>query len=431
MEPKFKAMKPLLSIFLLALLFAVSCSSGNRIPPPPFKTNVPNPYNVDIDALDKGKSASMKTGAEQTNLYVPLLKGKRVGMVLNPTSIIGKKHIVDSLRALRLNIVKVFGPEHGFRGQASDGAKVQNDVDAKTGIQVISLYGSHNKPTPEDLKGIDIMVFDIQDVGARFYTYISTLHYLMEACAENNMELMILDRPNPNGSYIDGPILEEKHKSFIGMHPVPITHGMTIGEYAQMINGEGWLKNKVKCKLNIIKLANYTHSMPYTLPVKPSPNLNTQQSVLLYPSLCLFEGTVISQGRGTYFPFQVLGNPKLAGKYKFSFTPVGIAGMSESPLHQNEKCYGLDLRKYDAKSFVKTGRLNLQWLIEMYKAYPEKDKFFDHTLNKRMNNFNRLAGTESLKQQIIAGKTEQEIRNSWEPGLSQYKLARKKYLLYQ
>lgn len=424
-------MRLLILTTLISILFVSACSSGSHLPKPPIRTNVPNPYNVDIDAINKVKKAKLMTGAEQTSLYVPMLKGKRVGMVLNPTSIIGNKHSVDSLRSLGINIVKVFGPEHGFRGQASDGAKIQNDIDAKTGIPIISLYGTHTKPTPEDLKGIDIMIFDIQDVGARFYTYISTLHFLMEACAENNIELMILDRPNPNASYIDGPILEEKYKSFIGMHPVPITHGMTIGEYARMINGEGWLKNKVQCRLNIIKMANYTHTTPYTLPVKPSPNLNTQQSILLYPSLCLFEGTVISVGRGTHFPFQVLGNPKLVNKYKFSFTPVSIPGMSDAPLHQNEKCYGLDLRKYDTNHFFRTGRLNLQWLIEMYKAYPEKDKFFDHKLNKRMNNFDRLAGTESLKEQIIAGKTELEIRSSWEPSLSRYKLMRKKYLLYQ
>jgi len=371
------------------------------------------------------------TGAEQVNTYLPALKGKRIGMVLNQTSVIGNKHSVDSLRTLGVNIVKVFGPEHGFRGEASAGAKVTDNIDAKTGIPVISLYGTHYKPTPEDLKGIDLMVFDIQDVGARFYTYISTLHYLMEACAENNMELMILDRPNPNAFSIDGPILKEKHKSFIGMHPIPITHGMTIGEYAQMINGESWLKNKIQCKLNIIKMANYTHATPYKLPVKPSPNLNTQQSILLYPSLCLFEGTIISQGRGTYFPFQVLGSPKLSGKYTFNFTPVSIKGMSETPLHQNQKCYGLDLRKYDTSIFSKTGKINLQWLIDIYKAYPEKDKFFDYKQNAQINNFDRLAGTETLKAQVIAGKTEKEIRDSWEPELSQFKTMRKKYLLYQ
>ncbi|MFD2162906.1 exo-beta-N-acetylmuramidase NamZ domain-containing protein [Paradesertivirga mongoliensis] len=419
-------MRPYLLTFLLAVLFVSACSSGKRGSPPTTTTTNAGQQQVSREST----RIELITGAEQTAVYVPMLKGKRVGIVANPTSIIGPKHLVDTLRSLGVNIIKAFGPEHGFRGQASDGAKVQNDVDTRTGIPIISLYGSHTKPTPADLKGVDIMIFDIQDVGARFYTYISTLHLIMEACAENNVELMILDRPNPN-AYIDGPIREEKYKSFIGMHPIPITHGMTIGEYARMINGEGWLNNKIQCKLNIIKLQNYTHTKPYTLPVKPSPNLNTQQSILLYPSLCLFEGTVISVGRGTQMPFQILGNPKLEDKYKFSFTPVAIPGMSETPLHQNEKCYGLDLRNYDTSNFIKTGRLNLQWLIEMYKAYPEKDKFFDHTLNKRMNNFDRLAGTENLKKQIISGKSEDEIRRSWEPGLSQFKLMRKKYLLYQ
>ncbi|MEJ6979328.1 DUF1343 domain-containing protein [Pedobacter sp. P351] len=416
---------------LLSATFISACISGNPVPRPPFRTNIPNPYTVDIDAINNVKKAKLMTGAEQTTLYVPFLKGKRIGMVLNQTSIIGNKHSVDSLKNLGINIVKVFGPEHGFRGQASAGARVENNTDIRTGIPVISLYGSHYKPTTEDLKGIDLMVFDIQDVGARFYTYISTLHYLMEACAENNLELMILDRPNPNAFSIDGPILEEKYKSFIGMHPVPITHGMTIGEYAKMINGEGWLKNKIQCKLNIIKMANYTHLTEYTLPVKPSPNLNTQQSILLYPSLCLFEGTIISQGRGTYFPFQVLGSPKLKGKYTFNFKPVSIPGMSETPLHQNEICYGLDLRKYNTDNFLRSGRINLKWLIELYKTYPEKDKFFDYKQNKQINNFDRLAGTEGLKEQIISGKTEDEIRRSWEPSLSHYKLMRKKYLLYQ
>ncbi|MBC7915260.1 MAG: DUF1343 domain-containing protein [Pyrinomonadaceae bacterium] len=412
-------MKTLIVFLLLPVLMISSCGSGLRVLPP-----------SNTNAVEH-KTAKLLTGAEQTNLYLPLIKGKRVGMVCNQTSIIGKKHSVDSLKNLGVNIVKVFGPEHGFRGQASAGAKVNDNVDAKTGIPIISLYGTHYKPTPADLQGIDIMIFDIQDVGARFYTYISTLHYLMEACAENNLELLVLDRPNPTAFSVDGPILEEKHKSFIGMHPIPITHGLTIGEYAKMINGEGWLKNKIACTLRVIKMANYTHATPYTLSVKPSPNLNTQQSILLYPSLCLFEGTILSQGRGTYFPFQVLGGPKLSGKYSFSFTPQSIPGMSETPLHQNQKCYGLDLRKYNTNTFVKTGKINLNWLLELYKAYPEKDKFFDYKQNKQMNNIDRLAGTEKLKQQIVAGKTEQQIRASWEPGLSQFKLTRKKYLLYQ
>lgn len=413
---------------LLLLVFS-TCSSRGQIRT--LGNPIPNPKKVNVDAIDKPKvKGKILTGAEQTEKYVPLLKGKKVGMVINQTSIIGPRFSVDSLRSLGVNIVKIFGPEHGFRGQASAGAKVDNTVDSKTGIPVISLYGKHYKPTKEDLAGIDLMIFDIQDVGARFYTYISTLHYVMEACAENNVDLLVLDRPNPNGFYVDGPILEPKFKSFIGMHPVPIAHGMTMGEYAQMINGEGWLANSAKCSLTVIKVLNYSHTTPYTLPVKPSPNLNTQQSILLYPSLCLFEGTIISQGRGTHFPFQVLGSPLLKGKYKFTFTPVSIKGMSETPLHQNQKCYGLDLRKYNTNQFKKTGRLNLSWLIDLYNNYPEKEKFFDSSQSTQINSFDRLAGTATLKQQIIAGKSEDEIRLSWEPALSQYKLMRKRYLLY-
>ena len=371
-----------------------------------------------------------QTGADQVKEYLPILKNKKVGLVVNQTSVIAGEHSVDALRKLNVNIVKAFGPEHGFRGQASAGAKVQSGKDDKTGIPVISLYGSHTKPTKDDLSGLDILIFDIQDVGARFYTYISTLHYVMEACAENNLPLLILDRPNPNGFYVDGPILEEKYKSFIGMHPIPIVHGLTIAEYAQMINGEGWLKNSVKCKLQLIKMKGYIHSMPYMLPVKPSPNLNTQQSILLYPSLCLFEGTILSQGRGTYFPFQVLGAPALEGKYSFNFTPVSIPGMSESPLHMNKKCFGLDLRKYNTSIFKSTGKINLSWLIELYKAYPAKEKFFDFKQSPQMNNIDKLAGTDKLRLQIVAGKSEAEIRKSWEPGLSEFKEMRKKYLLY-
>ncbi|WP_256009289.1 exo-beta-N-acetylmuramidase NamZ family protein [Desertivirga xinjiangensis] len=380
-----------------------------------------------VTTAEIAPKAGFKTGADQTEQYLGYLKDKKVGMVVNQTSIIGNKLSVDSLKKLGVNITKVFGPEHGFRGQASAGAKVHSNIDPKTGIRVVSLYGSNYKPSKEDLQNVDLVVFDIQDVGARFYTYISTLHYVMEACAESGIEMLILDRPNPN-PYVDGPVLEAKHKSFIGMHPIPIVHGMTIAEYAQMINGEGWLKNKVRCKTKIVKMLDYKHSMPYTLPVKPSPNLNTQQSILLYPSLCLFEGTIISQGRGTYFPFQVLGAPRLAGKYTFNFTPVSIKGMSESPLHQDQKCYGLDLRTYDTAKLKK--QINLGWLIELYRTYPDKERFFDQKQSKQINNFDRLAGNESLRQQIIAGKTEDEIRKSWKPALSDFKFMRKKYLLY-
>ncbi|WP_367865738.1 exo-beta-N-acetylmuramidase NamZ domain-containing protein [Pedobacter sp. WC2423] len=381
-------------------------------------------------AESKNTGHEILTGAAQTEKYLPLLQGKRVGMVVNPTSVINETTSVDSLLKRGVNIVKIFGPEHGFRGDASAGIKVDDAIDKKTGIKAVSLYGKHEIPTPADLADVDIMVFDIQDVGVRFYTYINTLQYVMQACAENKKELIILDRPNPNGFYIDGPILDSRLVSGIGLKPIPIVHGLTVGEYAQMLNGEGWLKNKLKCKITIIKVAGYTHDMPYDLPVKPSPNLNTQQSILLYPTLCLFEGTYLSQGRGTQFPFTVLGAPALKGKYTFSFTPKSIKGMAETPLHQNQECYGLDLRNYNISNLRKNKVLNLKWLIELYQAYPDKADFFNFKLSKQMNNFDKLAGVYSLKEQIIAGKSEKEIRASWEPGLSQYKKMRKKYLLY-
>lgn len=417
---------------LLALAVYILCS-GSACSQPVNNRNraVPDPKKVDIDALDRVKKGKIITAADQTDAYLPYLKGKRIGMVVNPTSIIGNRPSVDSLLALGVNIVKVFGPEHGFRGDASAGVKVDDSFDAKTGLPVISLYGKNYKPRKEDLADIDLMIYDIQDVGARFYTYINTLQHVMEACAENNKELMILDRPNPNGFYVDGPILDPKLKSGIGINPIPIVHGLTVGEYAQMLNGEGWMAGQVKCNIKIIKVANYSHGMPYELPVSPSPNLNTAQSILLYPSVCLFEGTIISQGRGTNFPFTVLGNPDLKGKYKFSFTPHSIKGMSETPLHQDKECFGLDLRKYNTNKFRATRQINLSWLIELYKAYPYKDKFFDFRQSNQMGNIDKLAGTESLKKMIIAGKSEEEIRQSWEPGLSQYKIMRKKYLLYE
>lgn len=417
-----------LTLILIAALM-LQTTTGSTLQIKNFPTPVPDPKKVSARSLEKVRGKLM-TGAEQIDQYLPYLKGKRIGMVVNPTSVIGSTTVTDSLLALGVKIVKIFGPEHGFRGDASAGVKVDNSFDKKTGLPVISLYGKHLKPTKEDMADIDLMVYDIQDVGVRFYTYINTLQHVMEACAENNKEVLILDRPNPNGFYVDGPILDPKLKSGIGYNTIPITHGLTIAEYAQMLNGEGWMANNVKCKIKIIKLANYTHATPYVLPVKPSPNLNTPQSILLYPSLCLFEGTIISQGRGTYFPFTVLGNPDLKGKYKFSFVPKSIKGMSETPLHMDKICYGIDLRQYNTNKIRKEGKINLSWLIELYNAYPYKEKFFDFKQSNQMGNFDKLAGTYNLKQQIIAGKSEEEIRQSWEPGLSQYKIMRKKYLLY-
>ena len=373
----------------------------------------------------------IKTGAEQTEKYMPLLKGKRVAIVANQTSVIGRTTVVDSLISRQIKVVKIFGPEHGFRGTASAGAVVSDSVDAKTGLPEISLYGKKGKPSKADLANVDLVVFDIQDVGARFYTYINLLAHVMEACAENGKELVLLDRPNPNGNCIDGPILDMKLKSGIGMFPIPIAHGMTMGELAQMYNGEGWLANTQKCKITIIPVTNYAHNMDYVLPVAPSPNLNTQQAIWLYPSLCLFEGTIISQGRGTRFPFSVLGSPALKGKYSFSFTPISIKGMAETPLFQNQACYGIDLRKFDTAPLRQSEKINLSWLIELYKAYPEKAKFFDSKQSNQIGNFDKLAGTSLLREQIIAGKSEQEIRKTWEPGLSEFKKMRSKYLLYK
>lgn len=376
------------------------------------------------------RKETLKTGAEQTEQYLPMLNGKRVAILANQTSIIGKSHLVDSLKKLGVNIVKVFGPEHGFRGNASAGTAVPDEMDPATGIPVISLYGKKNKPTKEELADVDILIYDLQDVGCRFYTNINALSRLMEACYENNKELLILDRPNPNGYLIDGPILDMKFKSGIGMFPLPISHGLTVGEFAQMANGEGWLTAKVTCKLKIIKVANYNHEMPYDLPIPPSPNLNTQQSILLYPSTCLFEGTYLNHGRGTYFPFSVIGSPALKGKYDFSFTPTSIKGMSETPLFMNQVCYGLDLRNYDVSLLRKKKQLNLKWIMDLYLASPNKEQFFDSKLSKEMGTIERLAGTALFRQQIIDGKSEKEIRDSWAPGLLVYKLMRKKYLLY-
>lgn len=381
-------------------------------------------------AYSGSKTKTVVTGADQTEEYLPYLKGKRVGMLVNQTSIIGHTLSVDSLRSLGVDIRMIFGPEHGFRANASNGAHVADEVDPKTGIPIISLYGQKRKPSEKNMAGIDVMIFDIADVGCRFYTNINTLADIMEACAEAGKELIILDRPNPN-AYVDGPVLDMKYQSGIGKFPIPVTHGMTIGEFAQMINGEGWLPGKRRCKLRIIPVKNYNHDMMYTLPVSPSPNLNTQQSILLYPSLCLFEGTIISQGRGTYMPFTVLGSPALKGLYNFSFTPKSIHGLSEEPLHKNQTCYGLDLRNYNTEQMHKEGRINLKWMIELYKAYPEKEKFFDYTQSTAMGRIERLIGNDVFKQQIISGLSEEEIRRSWEPGLSAYKQMRKKYLIYQ
>ncbi len=372
----------------------------------------------------------IRTGAEQTEKYFPLLSGKRVAVVANPTSQISGVPLVDSLLKAGIHVLKVFGPEHGFRGNASNGATVSDSNDPITGLPIISLYGKKSMPSGEDLQDVDIMIFDIQDVGARFFTYIITLQRVMQSCANFNKPLLILDRPNPNGFYVDGPVLEDSLRSGVGLQPIPIVHGMTVAEMAEMINGEGWLVNKVKCELHIVKLENYTHDSTYVLPVSPSPNLNTHQSILLYPSICLFEGTVISLGRGTLMPFTVIGAPAFSGKYKFSFKPESIPGMSEHPLHQDSVCYGLDLEKYNTDNLRRKKQINLQWLIEFYRAYPDKERFFDASQSKQIGNFDKLAGNSILRKQIIAGVSEKEIRKSWEPALSIFKSKRIRYLLY-
>jgi uncharacterized protein YbbC (DUF1343 family) len=361
------------------------------------------------------------TGAEQTNLYFPLLQGKRLAVVANQTSVIGKIHLVDTLLACGMNIQLVFGPEHGFRGNADAGEQIESTIDPKSGLKVISLYGKHKKPTSDDLAGIDMVIFDIQDVGVRFYTYISTLHYVMEACTENKIPLLLLDRPNPNGFYVDGPILDTEARSFVGMHPVPLVHGMTIAEYALMINGEGWLKDHTCCDLLVVPCKNYSHKITYPLPIKPSPNLPTYRSVLLYPSLGLFEGTMMSLGRGTTFPFEVFGHPDFT-KGPFSFTPKSMEGAQYPPL-KDKLCKGYDLRQINTDSLVQHPGIELKWLIESYQALKTNPDFFN-------NFFYRLAGTKLLRQQIEQGMTEDQIKASWQPGLEQFKKVRKRYLLY-
>ena len=367
--------------------------------------------------------APVITGAARTTEYLPLLKNKRVALLVNQTATIGETHLVDSLLKLQVKIQKIFSPEHGFRGNADAGEKVGNSIDERTGLPIVSLYGKHRKADAADLRDVDILIYDIQDVGARFYTYISSLQELMESAAENNKPLIVLDRPNPNGHYVDGPILDTAFRSFIGMQPIPVVHGMTVGEYARMLNGERWLSRGLQCRLTVISCMQYTHHTMYELPVKPSPNLPDMASIYLYPSTCFFEGTPLSLGRGTDKPFQVFGSP-LFPKDLYSFTPRSVPGAKEPPL-KDQVCYGYDLSGNTKNVLKETGnRLQLKWLIQAYKLYPQKDKFF--TLF-----FNKLAGNNILMQQIKDGKSEQEIRQSWEPALSHFKKVRKKYLLYE
>ena len=366
---------------------------------------------------------SIITGAERVDFYLNKLKGKRVAIVANQTSSIKNTHLVDSLLSLGINVKKVFSPEHGFRGNASAGEHVKSSMDVKTGLPLVSLYGTNRKPTAVQLADIDIIIFDIQDVGARFYTYISTMHYIMEACAENKKKVLILDRPNPNGFYVDGPILEEKYKSFVGMHPIPVVHGLTVGELAKMINGEGWLKGKVKCELEVIECINYSHKDYYKLPIAPSPNLPNMSSVYLYPSICFFEGTSVSVGRGTDFPFQIIGSPYVL-ETSYSFIPSPNIG-SKNPKYKGVKCNGYNLNLFGLLYIRNTKKMYLQWLLGMNEKTKGKDFI------TRTSFFDKLSGTSTLRSQIKEGKSEEEIHNSWEDGLKEYKLMRSNYLLYE
>ena len=418
------------------LILSVSCGSSKKAIP----QLKPSTDNVTLTSTST--DVTFKTGAENFESYLPLLKDKRVGIVTNQTGIIKYEliemiyvqdprikpqakltnkevSIVDFLLGQNINLQKIYAPEHGFRGTADAGELIVDGKDTKTNLPIISLYGNNKKPKPEQLEGIDILVFDLQDVGARFYTYISSLHYVMEACAENNIPLLVLDRPNPNGSVIDGPILEKEHKSFVGMHEIPVLHGMTIGEYAKMINGEKWLKDGLQCNLTVIPCLNYSHDMKYSLPVKPSPNLPNDQSINLYASLCFFEGTNVSLGRGTEKQFQIYGSPFLSeSEFDFSFTPKPNFG-AKDPVHNGKVCFGEDLTE-----IRKVHRLELKWLLKAYENTADKTVFFNDF-------FTKLAGTKKLREQIETGMTEKEIRKTWQEGLERFKEVRAKYLIYE
>ena len=419
-----------LLLFLAALSVHAGCSAQNQ-----------NKSNSTKANQTKSQTASRQIvpAADQMDKYLPMLKGKKVALLVNHTSTVGGTHIIDTLSKLGVDIKVVFGPEHGFRGDAPDGAKIETTSDPKTGIPVVSLYGKKNKPAPEDLKDVDIMVYDIQDVGTRFYTFISSMQYFMEAALENNIPMVILDRPNPNGFYVDGPVLDPKFKTFVGMQPIPVVYGMTTGEYANMILQEGWLgeaANKAYerlktvryregakfFQLQVIPVANYTHKSKYVLPIKPSPNLPDMQSIYWYASTCFFEGTTFSEGRGTPKPFQYIGHPQMPKKM-FSFTPTATSG-APNPKHKDKVCYGFNLSGTTEDVLKKIdNKVQIKYLIDAYKLFPEKEAFFNKGID-------RLAGSDELAKQIKAGKSEAEIRKSWEPKLTAFKRIRKKYLMY-
>ncbi|MBO6026046.1 MAG: DUF1343 domain-containing protein [Bacteroidales bacterium] len=395
---KHESLNKTLVFFILLILSATSCRAQ------------------ELRLIPKEQYVS---GAMQTDQYLSLLEGKSVGVVANQTSIIGETHLVDSLIALGIDVKRIFTPEHGFRGAADAGAKINDGKDEKTGVEIASLYGKTKKPTPEMLRGIDVMLFDLQEVGVRFYTYISTLTYVMEACAEQDIPVIVLDRPNPNGFFIDGPVLKPENKSFVGMHPVPVVYGMTIGEYGLMVNGEGWLKDSVRCQLTVIPVPGYDRNAIYELPVKPSPNLPNWEAVYLYPTLCFFEGTIVSVGRGTETPFQIFGHPDLRGVN--TFTPQSTAGASK-PLLEGQRCRGLDLTEYAHDYTNNPQQLQLEWVIEAYQQLKEKDFFKSY--------FVKLSGDKQLQLDIESGKSADAIRASWQPELEAFNAIRGKYLIY-
>jgi uncharacterized protein YbbC (DUF1343 family) len=401
--------------FLLILfVFVSSCSNTNNAELSINSTKKDSVFNLK-------KNSEIIYGNEQSKIYLPLLNGKTVAVAANQTSFVESEnlHLVDFLIKKNINIKKIFAPEHGFRGNADRGKKIENSTDSATGIEIVSLFGKNKKPSPEILKDIEIIIFDIQDAGARFYTYISSMHYLMEACAENNIKFMVLDRPNPLGDYFDGPVLKKEFSSFVGMHQMPIVHGLTIGELALMINGEKWLKGGIQCELEVIKMKNYSHKIIPHIKIKPSPNLPNDISIRLYPSLCLFEATEISVGRGTEFPFQIIGFPDTVFG-KFNFIPQDIEGMQMNPEQENKICYGLDLRNEKIET-----KFTLKYLIYFYNKFPDKNNFIS-----RKDWFNKLAGNSELQNQILSGMSETEIRKTWEKDLNDYKKMREKYLLY-
>lgn len=406
-------MKKSVFITLLMVIF-IACKSSEN-------SNVQSTEVITQDTVAKA-SEQIVLGAERLDQYINLLKGKRVATVVNQTSTIGETHIVDTLRSLGINIVKVFAPEHGFRGDHSAGAVIANGKDVKTGLSVVSLYGKNKKPNETMLADVDVVVFDIQDVGVRFYTYISTMHYVMEACAEQGKQVLVLDRPNPNGFYVDGPILEPAYKSFIGMHPIPTVHGLTVGELAGMINGEKWLKGELTCDVTVVPCDNYTHDSMYQLPIKPSPNLPNMNSVYLYPYLGMFEGTNVSIGRGTDEPFQLVGRPGFQSD--FAFKPVSIPGVSDHPKYENEICTGMRVNDVANGDLFSNPRMKLDWLILFYQSNKAENGPYFKAF------FYKLAGNKTLREQIEKGMSENEIRKTWESDLVKYREMRKKYLLY-